>query len=95
VVLKSDIPVLVDFSSVWCPPCFVIAPVLNDLVKDYSGKVKFTSLNADSNPLATVGYGITSAPTVVIFKSVEPIGWVIGAVAKSVFAQRLDEAIGP
>ncbi|MDP6665986.1 MAG: thioredoxin [Dehalococcoidia bacterium] len=93
VVLNSDIPVLVDFSSSWCPPCFAIAPALNDLAGDYEGKIKFTSLNVDSNPRATADYGISSVPTVLIFKKGEQFGRVVGAVPKSVFKQRLEEAI--
>ena len=93
-VLDSDIPVLVDFSSVWCPPCFAIAPMLEDLAEDYEGRVKFTSLNVDSNPRATASYEIRSVPTVLIFRGGEPLERVVGAVAKSVFEQRLEEAIG-
>ena len=94
-VLDSDIPVLVDFSSAWCPPCFAIAPTLDDLAEDYEGQIKFTSLNVDSNPRATADYGISSVPTVLIFKGGEQLGRVVGSVPKSVFKQKIEEAIGP
>jgi thioredoxin 1 len=70
-VLKSDIPVLVDFWASWCPPCKVVEPILEELAHEYQGKVKIGKLNVDRNPGLGARYEITGVPTFIVFKEGE------------------------
>jgi len=88
-VLQSDKPVLVDFWAPWCGPCRAIAPIVEELAKDFGDKVKFTKCNVDENPTTPTKYGIKSIPTLIFFKDGEIQDKVIGIVAKS----RLEEII--
>ena len=88
-VLKSNKPVLVDFWAPWCGPCRAIAPIVEELAKDFGDKVKFTKCNVDENPTIPTKYGIKSIPTLIFFKNGEIQDKVIGIVAKS----RLEEMI--
>jgi len=92
-VIKSDIPVLVDFWADWCAPCKMIAPIVEQLATEYDGKVKFAKLDVDTNPGAATTYGVRSIPTLLIFKEGSPVGQVVGAVPKSVLQRRIDETI--
>jgi len=67
-VIKSDIPVLVDFWASWCPPCKVVEPILEELAQEYHGRVKIGKLNVDRNPGLGTKYEITGVPTFIIFK---------------------------
>jgi len=88
-VLQSVKPVLVDFWAPWCGPCRAIAPIVEELAKDFGDKVKFTKCNVDENPTTPTKYGIKSIPTLIFFKNGEIQDKVIGIVAKS----RLEEMI--
>ena len=88
-VLQSVKPVLVDFWAPWCGPCRAIAPIVEELAKDFGDKVKFTKCNVDENPTTPTKYGIKSIPTLIFFKDGEIQDKVIGIVAKS----RLEEMI--
>ena len=92
-VVKADTPVLVDFWADWCAPCKMIAPMVDELAKEYDGKVKFTKLDVDSNPNTATTYGIRGIPTLLIFSGGQPVGQVVGAVPKSVLKSKLDEAL--
>ena len=92
-VVKSDTPVVVDFWAEWCGPCKMIAPLVEELAREYEGKVKFTKLDVDSNPQTPMQFGIRGIPTLLIFNDGKPVGQVVGAVPKSMLKKRVDEAI--
>ena len=92
-VVKSDVPVLVDFWAGWCAPCKMIAPIVEELAEEYDGKVKFAKLDVDSNPKVATTYGIRSIPTLLIFKGGSPVDQVVGAVPKSVLKGRLEQSV--
>ena len=73
-VLKSETPVLLDFWAEWCGPCKAIAPILDDIAKDYAGRVKIAKLNIDDNRQTPVKYGVRGIPTLILFKNGAPGG---------------------
>ena len=92
-VLKSDKPVVVDFWAPWCGPCKVVGPTIEELAKDYAGKVVVGKLNVDDNQQTAGMYGVMSIPTVMIFKGGKPVKQMVGAQGKESYKKAIDEAI--
>ena len=89
-VLKSDTPVLLDFWAEWCGPCKAIAPILDDIAKDYAGRVKVAKLNIDDNRHTPVKYGVRGIPTLILFKNGAVAAQKVGALSKSQLTAFLD-----
>jgi thioredoxin 1 len=92
-VLKSGIPVLVDFWAEWCAPCRMIAPMVDEISSEYSGKAKIVKFDIDKGPKVPSQYAVTSIPTLVLFKNGQPVDKLIGAVPKSKIKGIIDSAL--
>jgi len=87
--IKNHSAVVVDFWGQWCPPCHMVAPIIEELAKDYAGKVVFGKLNVDESRATAVRYSITAVPTLLFFKNAKLVDQVLGAMPK----QQLEEKI--
>ena len=85
---------LVDFWAVWCPPCRMVAPIIEQLAKEYAGRVAFGKLNVDENPLTSNEFEVQSIPTLLIFKNGEAVDGIIGAVPKHQLESKIESHLG-
>jgi thioredoxin 1 len=91
-VIKSDIPVLVDFWASWCGPCKMIAPVVEEIAKEYTGRVKITNMNVDENMETPNNFSVRSIPTLILFKDGNEIDRMVGVVPKSTLEEMIKKA---
>jgi thioredoxin 1 len=88
-VLKSDIPVLIDFWATWCAPCRLLSPVIDQLADEFDGRVKVSKLDVDNNQQTAMSLGVRSIPAVLIFKNGEIVDNIVGNVPKAKLTERL------
>jgi thioredoxin 1 len=91
-VLKSDVPVLVDFWAEWCHPCRIVGPIIEELATEYTGKLKVGKVDVDKNQVAG-NYGIMSIPSVLLFKNGKVVATLVGAQSKDNYKKEIDSAL--
>ncbi len=94
VVLKSANPVLVDFWATWCKPCQMVAPILEELTQEFSGKLTIAKLDVDQNQQTAQKFRVMSIPTMIVFKQGKPAATIVGFKPKDQLKKELDAALG-
>jgi len=92
-ILQADTPALVDFWAEWCAPCRMISPIVEELAKEYEGRLKVGQVNVDSEQQTAIKYGIRSIPTLMLFKNGQAADQVIGVVPKTVLVEKLNKLL--
>ena len=92
-VIESDLPVLIDFWASWCGPCRMIAPHVEELAKEYAGKVKIGKVDVDVNSKVATEYGVMSIPTIIFFKNGKVLNQIVGAVSKLDLKRKIEESL--
>ena len=92
-VLASDLPVLVDFTADWCPPCRMIAPVLEEIAVEEAHRLRIVQLDVDTNPATQAAYGVMSMPTLLLFRGGQPVKVMVGARPKRRLLQELADEV--
>lgn len=92
-VIKSSMPVVVDFWAPWCTPCRIVTPIIHELAHEYEGKVKVLEMNVDENPKTAEQFNVLSIPTIMLFKNGQPVKSLIGAQGKQSYKQGIEEVL--
>jgi thioredoxin 1 len=92
-VIRSEQPVLVDFSAAWCGPCKKLEPIVDEIAGDYAGRLKVVTVDVDRAPNLAVRFGVLSVPTLILFRDGSVKDQVLGLVSKSAIAQRVDRVL--
>ncbi len=92
-VMESNVPVIIDFWAEWCMPCRIVAPIFEELAKEYAGKMKFAKVNVDENPDLAATFGIHSIPTFLVFHKGKVVEKLVGAMPKEHFKKFIDQIL--
>ena len=93
-VLKSDLPILVDFWAIWCGPCRMVAPIVDELAHEHQGQLKVMKLDVDENENTAMAYGVMSIPTLILFKNGQPVERIVGFRPKGDLAKKILPHLG-